>query len=498
MRHLLILAALALWSLPAQADIVLHDGGVERDREAGELVTVRTGNKPRMVLSGDVLAGPTRLLASNAEVAQCSGAPIEIGLASKLEGVVEAVLSFELDRAIEELDVLQTLLPCAGAPVSANELARVSFLRGAALLDKGDEAAATSAMADALAQDASFEGLKGFPKPHIDLLESLRGASASSGRLFVWHKAGAVESILVDGAEIGDSAREGSELSAGNHLVQVRLEDGSLTGMWVRTTGLDAVVVHPGAGRRVWADGGRSPGGEMAMRLMLLTEFQGQDGDIHVLRFKGRRVVSAATFPADGGVRSVWDKRSEQANALQDGPNEAAKSPAKAPSRRAPPAGKPSRLRFALGGGYQYVHPFSYGMVSADVGLRLVGPLTLTVFARPSFGGQFTVDLGESEPVQGGIVLVPFGVGLGVQKHDGPIGPFIFASFQAAPNQVRPLATLLIGATVQGGVDFAPGDGPLIVRVEGEAGFLGGANEDNGSFYAGFTGRIGVGVGARF
>lgn len=257
----------------------------------------------------------------------------------------------------------------------------------------------------------------------------------------------------------------------------------------------------------------------MAMRLVLLSEFQGRDGDIHVLRFKGRRVASASTYPADGGVHSPWSRArktkggsatSAEATSKARKSDKPAREPRPervAPERVAPEPEpkasrtetiKPHRVRFAIGGGYQYVHPFSYGMISADLNVRLIGPLTVTVFTRPSFGGQFTVDLGESEPVDGAIILVPFGAGVGLQKHDGSIGPFVFASFQAAPNRVIPLGSLLVGATVQGGVDFAPDDGPFIVRVEGEVGFLGANDNSTSSFFAGFTGRVGVSVGARF
>jgi hypothetical protein len=496
-----------LWASPAAADIAVHDGGVERDVEVGELVTRRTGQKPRMVLSGDVLAGPTRLLASNLTVEECAGAPIELALAGKLDGVVEAVLSFELERAVSELDVLETLLPCASAPVSATELAKVSFLRGAAMLDMGDEEAARVSMADALAQDPAFEGLKGFPKPHTDLLASLATAeSKATRRLYVWNKEGAVTDVLVDGVGIPEPDVRGATVAPGRHLVQARAADGSLRGMWVRSGDVDSVIIQPGAGRGVWADGGHSPGGEMAMRLLLLSEFQGRDGDVHVLRFKGRRIVSAVTYPADGGVQQPWERGggagggSADTGTPEPGSDRATDAPRGARSGATKRAGsiRPSRVRIAIGGGYQYVHPFNYGMVSADLGVRLVGPLTLSAFARPSFGGRFTVDLGESEPVQGAIVLVPFGLGVGLQKHDGPIGPFVFASFHAAPNQVIPLGALLVGAAVQGGADFAPGDGPFIVRVEGEAGFLGASDDSTGMFFAGVVGRISVGVGARF
>ena len=495
-----VLAGIVGFAGVARADIVLHDGGVERDRDAAEVVTKRTGVTPKMVLSGDVLAGPTRMLASNATVEQCEGAAIELEMDAKLSAIVESVLSFELEKALEDLDVLETLLPCAAKPVPRIVLTKLAFLRGAALFDQGDEAGAKTAMTDALALDATFEGLRGFPQPHIDLLESGRAAAAAieGGSLFSWHKAGTIEALLVDGDPTDDVAHDGVKVTPGRHLVQARGSDGRLRGMWVRTTGIDAVIVHPGAGRRVWADGGRSPGGEMAMRLLLLSEFQGRDGDIHVLRFKGRRVISAATFPADGGVRTDWAKSGGDGGG-EPPPDDPTPDPVanERPPRATPSVGE-ARVRFAIGGGYQYLQGFSYGMGAIDVGVRPVGPLVITAFARPAYGGRFLVDAGGAEPVPGVILLVPFGVGAGIQKPDGAIAPFVFGVFQGAVNQVEPLAGFMAGAALQGGVDFAPGDGPLIVRVQGEAGILAASNVHTGAPFVGFTGRVWAGVGARF
>jgi len=533
--RVLFVAALLLGSIAApgtvRADIVLHDGGVERDRDAADVVTERTGLAPKMVLSGDVLAGPTRLLASNATVEQCEGTAIKLKLEEKLDTVMESVLSFELEKALEDLDVLETLLPCAAHPVPRTVLTRLAFLRGAALFDQGDEAGAKVSMNDALALDPEFEGLRGFPQPHLDLLTAGRGeGTVEPGKLFSWHREGSIEGLLVDGDAVGDPGREGVSVAPRRHLLQVRESDGRLRGMWVRTTGLDAVLVHPAAGRRVWADGGRTAGGEMAMRLLLLSEFQGRDGDIHVLRFKGRRIVSAATFPSDGGVRADWaktkpkdrpkdkpkdeppgdDAQADDPPATDDGQaddppttddgdddgDEVYDQPVKGSS---PSAGVgQTRLRFAIGGGYQHVQGFNYALVALDVGVRLVGPLTATVFARPSYGGRFVVDAGGDEPVPGVILMVPFGLGAGIQKPEGAIAPFVFAVFQGAVNQVEPLAGFLAGAAIQGGVDFAPGDGPFIVRVQGEAGFLGASDVNSGASFVGFTGRVWAGVGARF
>ena len=78
-------------ALPAtsKADIVLHDGGVSRDKDAAERVTDRTGTAPTLILSSEVLSGPTRLLAGHAQVEQCEGAPIPLDIEGKLQEIEE-------------------------------------------------------------------------------------------------------------------------------------------------------------------------------------------------------------------------------------------------------------------------------------------------------------------------------------------------------------------------------------------------------------------------
>jgi hypothetical protein len=289
---------------PARADIVLHDGGVNKDRDAGERVKERTGAAPSLVLSNDVLSGPTRVLTGNATVEQCEGAPIPLAVDKKLDEIEEDVFSYELESAIRSLDILSTLMPCASTPIPAAALARTSFLRGATLLDMG-EPLAEKAMAEALAFVPDYTGERGFPRAHAEMLKTARRRMESlpDGRLFIWAGPGG-EAVFIDGTERQQEDSVGVAVRPGLHLVQV-VKDGTMKGMWIRIRSRFSAVIFPGAGRGIWADGGRSPGGEQAISLLLASEFRGQQGDIHILHYRGR-LISASTWPAYGEGHKRW------------------------------------------------------------------------------------------------------------------------------------------------------------------------------------------------
>ena len=292
----------------ARADIVLHDGGVNKDRDAAQRVTERTGTAPTLVLSNDVLSGPTRVLTGHATIEQCEGAPIPLDIERKLNEIEDSVFSYELEKAVRSLDILATLAPCASAPIEASALARMSFLRGATLLDMGDPLA-ENAMAESLGFLPDYGGERGFPRAHTDMLDAARRRieTLPDGRMFIWAGPGA-EAVFVNGIQRSQEHSAGVVVRPGLHLLQV-YKDGAMKGMWVRIRSRFSAIVFPGAGRAVWADAGRSPGGEQAISLMLAAEFRGQQGDIHVLHYRGR-LVSASTWPALGEGHKRWEATS--------------------------------------------------------------------------------------------------------------------------------------------------------------------------------------------
>jgi hypothetical protein len=584
----LCMPAVLLPVASARADIVLHDGGVNKDRDASRRVEERTGTAPSLVLSSDVLAGPTRVLTANATIEQCEGAPINLDVAAKLNKIEEAVLSYELEIANRSLDILSTLLPCADSPVPAGALARMSFLRGATLLDMGDPLA-EKAMAEALAFLPDYTGERGFPRAHKEMLDTARRRMATlpDGRLFIWAGPGG-EGVFVDGTTLYQEHSVGSAVRPGLHLVQV-IKDGVMKGMWVRIRSRFSALIFPGAGRGIWADGGRSPGGEQAMALLLAAEFRGQQGDIHILHYRGR-LISGSTWPALGAIQRRWksttgiskrrgdrrrparSRKGSTETVAAKGPPEAtdqasataatkeataatkeataatkeataanrnsATTKAEAASSQGPPkamqadptaaeakvepkiepasptsgSGKLSgkrlaphkskpyeqrRFRVALGGGYHYADPFNYAVLAVDVSYQFFGPLHAALFLRPSLGAiaKFPVAEGE-EPIIGPLSFVPVGLGIGVQK-PGRLAPYARIVGQYAYNRDRGTVDIdraeieyeaehLGGVMIQGGLDLTPKEGlPIIIRVQGEAGFLG----------AHFNARLWAGIG---
>jgi len=587
----LCMPAVLLPAASARADIVLHDGGVNKDRDASRRVQERTGSAPSLVLSSDVLSGPTRVLTGNASIEQCEGAPINLDVAAKLNKIEEAVLSYELESANRSLDILSTLLPCADSPVPAGALARMSFLRGATLLDMGDPLA-EKAMAEALAFVPGYVGERGFPRAHKQMLDTARRRMATlpDGRLFIWSGPGS-GGVFVDGTTLYQEHSIGIAVRPGLHLVQV-IKDGVMKGMWVRIRSRFSAVIFPGAGRGIWADGGRTPGGEQAMALLLTAEFRGQQGDIHILHYRGR-LISGSTWPAFGAAQRRWDlkdraskrRRSKQhagskgskkgagekvvteatpeaagpaaGSAVEPArtgvvepaetgvepaetgvvepaetgvvePAETGVEPAETvvkvepelaggateteqtataapqvepatPTRSSPGSStrvatprqlKPyekRRFRVALGAGYHYADPFSYAVLAVDVSYQFFGPLHVALFLRPSLGAiaEFPVSEGQKQ-IRGPLSFVPLGLGIGVQK-PGRFAPYARIVGQYAHNRDGLSdAEHLGGVMLQGGLDLNPKKTlPIIIRVQGEAGFLG----------AHFNARIWGGIG---
>lgn len=479
----------------ARADIALHDGGAEADRDVTAMVKARTGKAPSAVLSSDVLAGPTRALVANADVERCEGDPQSTDAGKRLDAIRDAVLSFDLARAEQEIAAVRSVLPCAKALVGPDQLATLWFYAGAARLDQGDEAGGRKAMALALAASPNFEGPKGFPKTHVDLLTSVRTAGApAASPFFVWTGRTAAE-VFIDGVAAPQASTAGRVLPAGPHLVQLRWEDHQV-GLWVTTTGATGALVEPASGRAIWADGGRSPGGELAMRLLLADEFQGREGDVHIVQFRRGR-PAGATWSAAGGARVVWD---EQPAGREGRPVPSATSTPPASTTARPitknaEKTKERRLRLAVGGGWMYAEPFHYAAIAADLSVRPIGPLVVSVFVRSGYGGDFDYPVAAGEdPVGGPVFFTPVGVAAGVQR-PGDIAPFVQGAFQFAYNRDGLSAGVrLFGALVQGGIDLSPKDSPFLARIGAEVGVVG----DGDDKPAALTSRLWAGVGARF
>jgi hypothetical protein len=466
-----LLALSFTFAAPALADVVVHDGGVGRDKDAATRVEEATGQRPARVLADDVLAGPSRPLVAELTMEPCEGDSIEFDASERVDAVLSAVLGFDLEGADAGLTELRTLLACSAELVPARTLARLSFLEGALRFDQGVPEEASAAMSDAAVLDEEYTGERGFPAAHLELLSAARN-ELRAGKLFLWASPG-TKTIYIDGQEIEAAGTEGAELGRGLHLVQLETADG-LRGMFVRTRGAQSTLVMPGAGRDLWQQSGSGDGADAGMSLVVQDEFGGRSGDVHLLQYRGRS-RRATTWPAGGGAPTVWAEGGAEAAATK-----------KAPATVDP--GTPRRFRLSVGGGWQFVAPFHYALIAVEAGVRIVGPLEIGAIARPSFGGVHEFPTPAGDPtISGPLFFVPFGGYVAVRK-PGAISPWVGVAGHVAWNQDRLVSPeWLGGVTGIGGIDLAPADGAFFVRIHGEAGFL----------WESFTGRLAVGVGLR-
>jgi hypothetical protein len=268
------------------------------------------------------------MLVANASIERCEGRPVNFDVHRKLDQITDKVLAFDLQEARSALAVVDTLLPCSSRPVSRNTLARFAFLQGATLLDLGDTEAAEAAMKRAAGFDPNYVGERGFPGPHIDLLkvQAELVSSLQPGRLFIWAEPGSSD-LFVNGTRAERFHDRGILIKPGTHLLQIVSSTG-MHGLWVTTKGSTSSLVFPSSGRAVWADGGRSPGGERAMHLLLQDEFHGREGDVHTIHYQGRRGYGS-TYPWNGGPRVSWKDESDSKNRRKTRPSTGKKSTGK-------------------------------------------------------------------------------------------------------------------------------------------------------------------------
>ena len=251
--------------------------------------------------------------------------------------------------------------------------------------------------------------------------------------------------VWIDGVALGPAP---APVVPGEHLLQVRSPDGKVRGGFVTVAAGDVLAVGDPAGL-----------GEALLAL----------------------------DPASRGVLAEWLRpRAAVSPAARIWIVDAAGTVAPLEEAegggrvRAPSPGAP--LVLAVGGGYAAADRASYGAVSLDVSVGLVGILRFDAWARVTISG------GVPSPVDGEVrraVLVPFGFGPSL-RFDGPVDPFVGLSLQLGIDQEgteakrlhpgtapNPEAIPMAGLLLTGGVAIPLGPTPLDLRVVGEVGFLG-------------------------
>jgi len=144
------------------------------------------------------------------------------------------------------------------------------------------------------------------------------------------------------------------------------------------------------------------------------------------------------------------------------------------PRRAGPPL-----LQVGVGGSYQLAldppAPFHYGTIGIDVSVRIVGPLRVMAFARPSISGvNLTVE--GSLPLEerrSRSVIVPFGVGphlrLGSPQK---VSPSVAVLGHFAVNSDVDGVRFLPGVALHAGIDLPFGQTPIALRPFVEIGNL--------------------------
>ena len=127
-------------------------------------------------------------------------------------------------------------------------------------------------------------------------------------------------------------------------------------------------------------------------------------------------------------------------------------------------------VSIGVGGGVQLLRDWPYGAIAGDLQVRLIGPLRVTVGARPAIGQRLLQPDGSPFEPARHLVLTTITVGALVQAK-GPVEPFVGALFQLAPNPVGALGPpALVGPALLGGVEIPLLPSPIAIRVAAEVG----------------------------
>lgn len=412
----------------------------------------------------------------------CEGEPGP-DLASTVASARMKLEALQSGDAITALQAAIEPLPCASFAVDRGLLAESLDLLGQAAQDETREDEARAAYRQLLALDPSWR-LRSPPGTGYEVLwEEVRLEVLAAGASTVSVQHG-LEGAWIDGVAVEPGWSGTLNLVPGRHLLQWTT-DGATTGAWFELAQgtpsaalVDAIVGYAALLARGPVDAGR----KLALELWLSALAEAGD--------KGGVVVVQGMDPTGG--YAVRGGRAEAWVAMD--------------TVELPTLVRADRLRVALGGGWMLAGGASFGDLALAADVRLIGPLHL----------HLDGDLGFSQPIDltgstidGAFTVLP-GVGLGValRPGHGVAQPFVALSLgvwivpdtftDEAVAQIEQHGDVFSRAVAEsrgpvtfrgfldGGVDLAPGDGPLIVRLTGGVGY---------GF--GFQARAGAQVGVR-
>ncbi|MCO4771203.1 MAG: hypothetical protein KDA24_14310, partial [Deltaproteobacteria bacterium] len=385
-----------------------------------------------------------------------------------------AAVSQALERAQNDLDNLavdkaeaglagvRQTLACLEGKLDPSELWRLYFLEGVAAFYQQGLPAARSSLARALAVLPGQYFDPGYPPDLQELyLELQKGALEGGRALVVAGSSGdGPGAIYIDGFPVSGP---GLAVVPGEHILQVRLENGRFAGAVVRLIEDDIVAA---ALPKHMAEAGRR------------------------MELEQQRVL-ASWVKRWAGVREgrVWIRDGKDVYRL--GEIDADRIEVVGEPSKAGPKGitltKAQRdpvVLLNLGGGYQFAGRGSYGGLSGEASIRVKGPFRVALGARVMFS-QPVIDPATDESL-GSMWMVPGLVGAQLRLV-APFVQIIGLHFQMAGNPGGTTGgPVLPGAALQLGAEFPLGSSRLLIRPSVEVGNL-------GKFFT-FRALIGVGL----
>lgn len=342
----------------------------------------------------------------------------------------------EVEEGQARLQALRNRLGCLDSPADPEALWSLHFLEAVTAHFVSGPEAAGPALHRALAVRPGAAYDESYPP---DLREAYLAAQTDVMEAG-WARVLPVgsfdgQAVLVDGAEVPAA---GLELIPGEHLLQIRSADGLLRGGSLVLEGGGLFVV--GAPSRLSRGLSALDRDQQVGLAAWLADQLGLDADgrLWVLD-AGRDVV--ALGEGSGLVRPT-------------GPEVAT---------------KPPLLQVAVGGGYQRIGGWDYGLFAVDASILLVGPLRLQVHARPAVGRASELRPGEVP------VVVPFGFGPQLRL-PGPVHLRVGALLELVVDRNEGVVgetRLIAGFVGTVGVDIPLRDSPLTLRPSFEGGVLG-------------------------
>jgi len=409
--------------------------------------------------------------------------------------VLDRLIQLDYRGALRIYEHVIRELPCLDVPLAQGVLADLLYYRGMAQLGLDYRKEAEQAFRHTLGMKPDYAGDPNFPPESNAVLEAVRGEHRTWPWIRVRAFAAPGSILRVDGSD-WDPSSESLDLHPGMHVIQYRRRGRTSTLVVKLKEGGAPFFVHSSERESALKAAQRTPvvrdwvgsllglaAADRGTDLVAVVDLQQSPARVLYLyraqsgEYSFNPGLDART--SAGRQRIAERARAERSAASKRGPTSA--SPSSSALRRPSlDRGYSDRLRLRFGGGFSYVHPFFYGLVSLDSSIRLLAGMSIDL------GGE----LGLNRTDDWGITLLPSGqVGLSyrfeVSEFQPRLGALVRLGADSGDSEDDG-ATLRFGWAGRLGFDVVPRGGaglfgldaqvgmyrdPLFVRVTASGGF---------------------------